>query len=175
MQDRIYLPVIGVVSIIIPIVVALLLYLPERGQVITGFNVHILPLLNACINSTVTVMLLIGYWAIRNKNMQLHKTCMLSSFVLSGFFLVSYIIYHYQTEPTLYGGTGAIRYVYFVILFSHIILATLIVPLALLSIYRGLGGKFALHKKISRWTLPIWLYVSITGVLVYLMISPYYN
>lgn len=175
MGDRIYLPAIGVVSVLIPLVVALLIFLPERGTLITGFDVRILPLLNACINSTVAVLLVAGFTAIRLKKMRLHKTLMLSAFALSALFLVSYIVYHYQAEHTKFGGEGVVRYIYFFILITHIVLATAIVPLALTSIYRGLNVQHKLHKKIARWTFPIWLYVSITGVVVYLMISPYYS
>ncbi|MCS6904167.1 MAG: DUF420 domain-containing protein [Bacteroidia bacterium] len=174
LRERHYLILISIVSILIPIVVALLLFLPERATIITAFDIKILPLLNASINSTVTILLLAAYWAIRNKKIALHKSLMLSAFFLSALFLVSYVIYHFQAEPTKFGGAGVIKYVYYFILISHIFLATTIVPLALLSIYRGLNKQFILHKKIARWTLPIWLYVSITGVLVYIMISPYY-
>lgn len=174
MTERIALPLIGVVSVLVPVVVALLLFLPEKGTLIEGINIYMLPLLNACINSTVTLLLALGYFFVRQGKIRYHTTCMISAFVLSALFLVSYIIYHYQAEQTRFGGEGLIRYVYFFILITHILLATTIVPLALLSIFRGLSQQIDRHRRIARWTLPIWLYVSITGVIVYLMISPYY-
>jgi putative membrane protein len=175
MSDRIYLPIIGTASVLIPLVVALLLFIPSKDAFNMGIDVHFLPLLNACINSTVTVLLLSGFYFIRRRNINAHKTCMLAATVLSTLFLVSYVIYHSQAPATKFGGEGFIRYVYYFILITHIVLATVIVPLALLSIYRGLNSQFALHRKIARWTLPIWLYVAVTGVIVYLMISPYYS
>jgi putative membrane protein len=100
---------------------------------------------------------------------------MLSAFVLSSIFLISYVIYHASVPETRFGGQGIVRYIYFFVLITHIILATLVVPLALFSIYRGLNSEVVLHKKIVKYTFPIWLYVSVTGVIVYLMISPYYT
>lgn len=110
-----------------------------------------------------------------NRKFKQHKTVMLSAFILSCLFLVSYVTYHSQASSTHFGGQGMIRMVYFVILITHIILAAGIVPLALFTITRSWRGEFNKHKKIARWTLPIWLYVTITGVVVYLMISPYYT
>jgi len=174
MNDRIYLPVIGIVSVVVPLVVAVLIYVPPQGLFSSSFDVRILPLLNACINSAVSVLLILGLVLIRQKRIALHRTCMVSAFILSSLFLVSYILYHLSTDSTPYGGTGSIRYVYFFILLTHIVLAAGVLPLILLSLYRGLSGNFVKHRKVARWTFPIWLYVSITGVVVYLMISPYY-
>jgi putative membrane protein len=175
LNEKQYIAVITVLSIAIPLVVAALLFMPERGTIITSFDIKLLPLFNACINSSVTIALLVAFWAIRKGKILLHKTLMLSALGLSALFLISYVIYHFQAEHTRFGGEGVIKYIYFFILITHILLATAIVPLALLSIYRGLANQFIKHKKIARWTLPIWLYVSITGVIVYLMISPYYQ
>jgi putative membrane protein len=100
---------------------------------------------------------------------------MLTALGLSALFLVSYVVYHTFSEHTRYGGEGTLRYVYFVILASHIFLAIFALPLALFSAFRGLQGDYAKHKRIVRWTFPVWLYVSVTGVIVYLMISPYYT
>jgi putative membrane protein len=167
--------VITALSITVPLVVALLLFLPERATLITSFDIKLLPLFNACINSTVTITLLVAFWAIRKKKVSLHKTLTLTALALSILFLISYVIYHFQAEHTRFGGGGFAKYIYFFILITHILLATAIIPLALLSIYRGLTNQLGSHKKIARWTLPIWLYVSISGVIVYLMISPYYQ
>ena len=160
LNDRIYVPAIGVASVLIPLVVAVLLFLPKMGD--AGFNVYLLPLVNACINSMVTLLLAAGYVFIRLKNLRWHKMCMLSAFALSSLFLVNYVLYHALSDETHYCGAGPVRYVYFFILFTHILLATGIVPLALFSIYRGLNMQVARHRSIARWTLPLWLYVSIT-------------
>ena len=128
MSDRIYLPVIGVVSVLIPLVVALLLFIPDKGAFNLGIDVRYLPAVNACINASVTVLLLAGFYFIRNKQIKAHKTCMISALVQSTLFLVFYVIYHSQVPSTPYGGVGFIRYVYFFILITHIILATAIVP-----------------------------------------------
>jgi putative membrane protein len=167
-------PVVIALSLAIPLVVALLLFLPGKNPDALGFNVRILPLINACINSTVTILLIAGFLFIKNKNIEWHKRVMLAAFVLSSLFLVSYVVYHYTAPETRYGGVGFMRYLYFFILITHILLATAIVPLSIFTIFRGLTRNYEQHKKIAKWTLPIWLYVSITGVLVYIMISPYY-
>jgi putative membrane protein len=175
LNDRVYLPVIGALSVVIPIVVALLLYLPGKSDVQLGFDVKFFPFLNACINTTVTVLLLAGYVFISRGQRKWHQYSMMSALVLSTLFLVSYVVYHYlDTEQTKFGGQGFIRYVYFFILISHIVLATTVVPLALLSVYRAINKQYEAHRRIVRYTFPIWLYVSVTGVLVYVLISPYY-
>jgi putative membrane protein len=173
MSDRIYVPLIAAVSVLIPLVVALLLFAPSDSLVGT-VDVSFLPLLNACINSAVTVLLIAGLVFIRRRNKQAHKTAMISAVILSVCFLVSYVIYHAATQSTSYGGDGPLQYVYYFILITHILLAIAVVPLVLLTLYRAIRGQFHKHRKIARWTFPIWLYVSVTGVLVYLMISPYY-
>lgn len=179
MNDKVYLPVIGVLSVLIPLAVAFLLYVPQGGDFAVGFDIRIFPFINACINSAVTILLVAGFVFITRRQIKLHKTCMLSAFALSALFLVSYVTYHYlkssEGGATKYGGGEPWNYVYYFILITHIVLAAVIVPLALLSIYRGLSEQFDKHRRIAKWTLPIWLYVSVTGVLVYLMISPYYT
>lgn len=165
---------IGVVSVLIPIVVAVLLFLPESGRV-ADFDVSFLPHLNGIINSAVSIVLIAAFVQIKKKKIEAHKTLMISAFVLSSVFLISYVIYHYAAPPTRFGGEGLIRYVYYFILITHIVLAAVIVPFVLLSFYFSLSGKIERHKKISRWTFPMWLYVSVTGVIAYLMISPYYS
>lgn len=173
LKDKFYIPLIWVLSIVIPLVVAILLYMPKLT--ITGLNVKFLPTLNACINFTVSILLLLGVYFIKQKNLKLHKVSMLSALILSTIFLVSYVIYHASVPETRFGGGGIIRYVYFFFLITHILLAIFVVPLALFSIYRGINSQIELHKKIVKYTFPIWLYVSLTGVIVYLMISPYYT
>lgn len=143
-------------------------------EVNLGFNIHIFAFINAIINSCVSVLLVAALIAIRSKNYVLHKNLMLVAMVLSILFLVSYIAHHLLAAETKFGGIGTIRYVYFVILITHIFLAAIILPFILFTAYRSLTGEFAKHKKLARYTWPLWLYVSITGVIVYLMISPYY-
>lgn len=139
-----------------------------------GFDVHYFAAANAIINSTVTITLLAALVAVKKKNYVAHKQLMLSAILLSVLFLLSYICHHLWAGDTQFGGTGSIRYVYYFILITHIVLAAVILPFILVTAYRGLNGSYAQHKKIARISWPLWLYVSITGVLVYLMISPYY-
>jgi putative membrane protein len=129
-----------------------------------------LPTLNAALNSLSAVFLVAGYLFIRAKNVTAHKACMLSAFASSSLFLISYLIYHYQVGSVPFKGQGGIRIVYFTVLISHTILAASVVPLVLVTLIRALKEDFDKHKRIARWTLPIWLYVSVTGVLVYWML-----
>ena len=129
-----------------------------------------LPTLNAVLNGTSAVLLAFGYLFIRRKKVNLHKACMVSAFVISTLFLVSYLIYHYHAGSKSFPGEGWTRPVYFTILISHVILATVTLPLAIVTLARGLRGRFEKHRSIARWALPIWLYVSVTGVAVYLML-----
>ena len=140
-----------------------------------GFDEHIFAKINAAINSTVSVLLLLGLIAVKNKKYLLHKKIMLSAIILSCLFLVSYICHHLFTGETKFGGEGNIRYVYYFILGTHIILAAIILPFILFTAYRSMVGEYARHKKLARITWPIWFYVAVTGVVVYFMISPYYT
>jgi putative membrane protein len=139
-----------------------------------GFDVHIFATINAVINSMVAVLLVLALFAVKQKKYGLHKRLMLVAIVLSALFLVSYICHHLLAPETTYGGTGAIRYVYYFILITHIILAAVILPFILFTAYRALTGEWAAHKKIARITWPVWFYVAVSGVVVYLMISKYY-
>ncbi len=169
MRERSALPVIGVVSALIVLSVGFLL-LGRQTTMQSGHDVSALPALNAFLNATSVVLLTTGYVFIRLKKVTAHKTCMLSALGVSSLFLVSYVIYHYQVGSVAFEGTGFIRPLYFTLLISHIVLAACIVPLALVTIYRAWGEQFDRHKKIARWTLPIWLYVSVTGVIIYWML-----
>jgi len=139
------------------------------------FNPHIFATFNALINSTVAVLLVLAVFLVKQKNYEAHKNVMLIAIVLSGVFLVSYIAHHLFAGETKFGGEGSIRTLYLVLLTTHIILAAIILPIILFTAYRSLTGEYAKHKKWARYTFPLWLYVSVTGVIVYFMISPYYS
>jgi putative membrane protein len=173
-RDRVFLPIITALSIVIPIVVAVLMYMPRKASGNTAGSLVNLPLFHAILNGATAFFLALGVYFIRNKKITLHRTSMLTAFALSSIFLVSYVIYHYQVPPMKYGGAGMVRGIYFFILLTHIVLAAAIVPLALITIYRSFTMQYAQHRKIARWTFPVWMYVAITGVIVYLMMSPYY-
>lgn len=165
---------IAILSIAIPVVVAILFFVKLKDF---GFDVKpltFLPPIYAGINGITAVVLLLAFWAIKNKKVQLHQNLMKTAIALSVAFLGMYVAYHMTSESTKYGGEGTMRLVYFLILITHIILSIIIIPLVLISYVRALAQRFDRHRKIARITFPIWLYVAITGVIVYLMISPYY-
>ncbi|SDD70644.1 putative membrane protein [Paenibacillus sp. UNCCL117] len=162
-----------VFSLILIAIIACLFFLPGyEGQL--GFDATIFPLLNAIFNCFTFVFLLLSLFAIKKKNITVHRNWVFAAFGSTALFLISYVIYHYLTEPTKFGGPVWLKYVYFFVLLTHVLLAIVNVPLALLTMASGLTRKVARHRKIARWTMPIWLYVSATGVVVYLLISPYY-
>lgn len=138
------------------------------------FIVSTLPHLNASLNASAATMLASGYYFIRNKNVRAHKLCMLSALLLSTFFLISYIIYHLEIGRTPFAGTGITRPIYFSILASHVILVLLNIPLVAAVVTYALKGNFARHRRIARWALPIWLYVSISGLVIYFMVFHLY-
>jgi putative membrane protein len=130
----------------------------------------VLPTVNASLNALSGVFLLIGYVFIRRRRITAHRNAMLGAFASSTLFLISYVVYHAQAGSRPFTGQGAIRYVYFAILISHVILATAILPMAISTLSRGLRGRYVEHKRIARWTFPTWMYVSVTGVIVYVML-----
>ena len=136
--------------------------------------VSLLPHLNALLNSTSAILLLGGYGFIRSGRVKAHRTCQVSAVGTSTLFLISYLTYHYFHGATRFAGQGIARPIYFTILISHTILAVVIVPLVLITLYRALRADFVRHRRVARWTLPIWLYVSVTGVIVYLMLYRIY-
>jgi len=138
------------------------------------FDVHIFARINAIINSFVSALLIAALIAVKMKHYVVHMRLMLTAMILSIIFLLSYIAHHLLSGETKFGGTGNIRYVYYFILGTHILLAAVVLPFILFTAYRGLTGEFPRHKKLARITWPVWFYVSVTGVIVYLMISPYY-
>jgi len=165
---------ITVLSVFIPIAVAILIFMPFRLDLGSDF-VYFLPHLNGVINSATSLILIAGFIFIKNRQIEYHRASMMAAFILGSIFLVSYIIYHASAESTSFGGEGLVKSVYYFILISHILLAAIVVPFVLFAFYYALKGDFVKHKKVVKYTFPIWLYVSITGVVVYLMISPYYS
>ncbi len=172
-SDKKYIPFIVAATIAIPAVVTLLAFAPQVS-LLGDFNYHLLPLFNAVINGTTFFVLIAGFMAIKNKKIALHRRLMTTAIALSVIFLVSYILFHAATEPTKFGGEGVVRSIYYFTLLTHIVLSAAVVPLVLISYVRALSERFDKHRKIARITLPIWLYVAFTGVLVYLLIAPYY-
>lgn len=169
-----YKPFIWIVSIVVPLLIAVMLN-PRFPQIELGFDTYIFPRINAAINSMVSILLVIGFLLIRRGNVYWHKRIMLSAFALSALFLISYVLYHISTPHTEYCDAGPVApEIYFFILITHIGLSIFIVPLASFSIFHALSETFDKHRKLARITFPIWLYVSITGVLVYFLISPCY-
>lgn len=171
--DKIAIPAILALSIVVPVIVLVLMYLPERYNIF-GAQAGTFPLFHAVLNGSTALLLLTGYFFVSIREYKLHRRIMTTAFALSAVFLVSYVISKISNDPTPYGGEGAIRYVYFFILITHIALSAIIVPLVLFTMYRGWTGEYEKHKKVARWTFPIWLYVAITGVLVYVFMWPYY-
>ena len=171
-NDNFYKPFIVTLSVAIPVVVTILMLMPKIDAGFT--NAALFPLFHAILNGTTFFVLLAGYYFIKNKNIAYHRATMITALLLSTIFLISYVISHATTPSAKFEGEGILRPIYFFILITHIILATAIVPLALFAIYRGLTGEIDKHKKIVRYTMPIWLYVSATGVIVYLFMKQYY-
>lgn len=161
---------INVVSVIIPVVVAALfgIKIPDAEPL------TFLPPIYASINGVTAILLVVAVWAIKNNRRSLHQKLMTSCIILSGIFLLMYVAYHMTSESTSYGGEGVMRPIYFFILVSHILLSIVIVPLVLKTYARAYMKQFDKHRKLARITFPIWLYVAVSGVVVYLMISPYY-
>ena len=164
---------INILAIGIPVAVALLLGLPFKLDLGTWTNT--LPHINALVNSLTSLFLVIALVAIRRNNIPLHRTSMLICVGLGLFFLVTYILYHLTHKSTHYEGTSPLNYVYYFLLITHIILAAVVVYFVLKALYFAFNNDFERHKKVVKWAYPIWLYVSVSGVLVYLMISPYYK
>jgi putative membrane protein len=174
MSDKLIFRIVMAISVIVLVAVIILnkkiLPVPE---VIPSF-VYKLPKLNAMINGTCSLLLLLSLYFIRQKNIAVHKKINSITFVLSSVFLISYITYHWLAQETSFPKDNPLRPLYLIILISHIVLAAVVLPLILLSFHKGLQMQVEKHKKLVRWSYPIWLYVTITGVIVYLMISPYY-
>jgi putative membrane protein len=143
--------------------------------VVEGLDVRALPGFHATLNGTTALLLLAGFGFIRSGRIAAHRLSMVAAFVLSSIFLVSYVIYHSQSPGASFGGEGWIRPVYFTVLISHVALAPVVLPLALYTVLRAFREEFGRHRRIARWTFPLWLYVALTGVAVYAMMRPYYG
>ena len=163
-----------IVSLLIPIVVALLFSVKLKDFGIEVEPLSFLPPIYASINGITALLLIFAVLAIKNGNRSLHEKLMTSAIACSIVFLVMYVAYHMTSESTKFGGEGIIKYVYFFILITHIALSVIIIPLVLFTYVRALSEQFDRHKKLARITFPLWLYVAVTGVIVYLMIAPYY-
>ena len=192
-NTKLYNILIWIVSIIVPVVVALLLFIkwdqdklifniriPNYDPIILFENLPIaepltfLPPIYATINGLTGILLVLAVYFIKKGKRQIHENLIKICIALSLSFLVMYIAYHITSDPTTFGGSGLIAYIYFFILITHILLSIIVIPLVLVSYVRAFQSKFVSHKKIAKITFPIWLYVAVTGVIVYLMISPYY-
>jgi putative membrane protein len=175
------------ISLTVPVLVGILVVIPQRLDLPMSF-ISLLPGLHALVNSLTALVLLLALWAIRKKNIALHRNLMLGAIGLGALFLISYVLYHASVDSTVFGDLnadgvrdaaeaqaveGTIGWYYFVLL-THILLAAVVLPFVLVATYLGLNRKDARHRKVVRWAFPIWLYVSVSGVIVYLMISPYY-
>lgn len=172
-SERQMLRGITVVSILVPIVVAVLLFMPSKVDLGTDW-VYFLPHLNAVINTAASIALVLGVVFIKKGNVSYHRSAMTAAFALGAIFLVSYVVYHASAESTTYGGEGWIRYVYYFLLITHIVLAAVALFPILLAYYYGYTNQLEKHRATVKYAFPIWLYVTVTGVIVYVMISPYY-
>lgn len=172
-NDKLAKIIIWTLSIVVFLVVVALDRIPPPAFPF-DFDVHIFAFLNAVVNSIVSILLVAGLITAKKGQLELHKKIMFTAIIFSVLFLVFYITHHLFAGSTVFGGIGMIKYVYYVLLISHIILAAVILPFILFTAYRALTGEYAKHKKIARYTWPIWFYVTVSGVLVYIMIQPYY-
>jgi putative membrane protein len=168
--NKAYNAIIIVVSILIPVVVAVL----SRARIPNVAPLDMLPPIYAVINGITAILLVVAVIHIKRGNKRKHQVLMKINILLSLLFLIMYIAYHVTSEMAIYGGEGIIRYVYYFILASHIILSGILVPLVLFTYKHAAMGQYLKHRKLARITFPIWFYVAVTGVVVYLMISPYY-
>lgn len=172
-KQRNYRPAIIIISAILIGIIAILGRMPGIDN-FDLFDVTILPRMNAIFNTFTFLFLLSAFVAVLKGHVILHRRLIYAAFITTTLFLVTYVLFHYLAPSTPYGGDGILKYVYYFVLITHITLAAVIVPLVLTTVTRVWNGEVSRHKKIARWTMPLWLYVSFTGVLVYILISPYY-
>ncbi len=158
----------------VSIVVFMVVGMMRRIKIQTDIDFSFLPAVNAAINSTTAILLLLGVWMVKQKKVSAHRKIMTTAIVLSALFLVSYVLYHFTTPETKYGGEGLSRTIYLILLATHIVLAGAILPFILFTYIRALTGQYERHKRLARWVFPFWLYVAITGPVIYFMLRPYY-
>ncbi|MBK8426222.1 MAG: DUF420 domain-containing protein [Lewinellaceae bacterium] len=164
----------NLLAYVVSVVVLLLVGLMRRVKFDLGIDFHFLPPLHASLNALTAVILLVALYFIKNKQIENHRKAIYAAMVCSALFLVSYVLYYFTTPETKFGGEGAIRTVYFILLITHVVLAAAILPFILLTFNRAYTAQFERHKKMARWVFPLWLYVAITGPVCYLMLKPYY-
>ncbi len=165
---------LNLAAYLVSFVVLLLVGLMRRVKLETGIDFSFLPPVHASLNALTAVILLVAYYHIRNKNVPAHRKSIYTAMVCSALFLVSYVLYHFTTPETRYGGEGTMRFVYFFFLITHVVLAAIILPFIFLTFNRAYTEQYARHRKMARWVFPLWLYVAITGPVCYLMLKPYY-
>lgn len=172
---RNYTPLIWTISVIAILLILAINYIPRSTtDTIFGMKLTILPLINAILNGFAFIFLVLALIKVKKRDIKAHRTFILAAFSSTFLFLITYLTYHALAGSTSYGGDGFLKYLYYFILISHIFLSSILLPLALFTLTQGLNMQVEKHKKIARFTMPIWLYVSLTGVFVYLLISPYY-
>lgn len=159
---------------VVSAVVLLLVGLMRRVKIDLGIDFSFLPPFHASLNTICAFLLLLALWYIKNGQVEMHRKTIYSAMACSALFLLSYVLYHFTTPETRYGGEGIMRAVYFFILITHVVLAAVILPFVLFTFTRAYTGQFDRHKKMARWVFPLWLYVAITGPICYLMLKPYY-
>ncbi len=166
---------LNALAYVVSAAVLFLVVLMRRVKLDLGVDFTFLPPLHASLNALTAVILVYALWAIKRKDIQAHRRAIYAAMICSVLFLLSYVLYHFTTPETRYGGEGWLRYVYFFLLITHIVLAAVTLPFILLTFIRAYTGQFERHKKMSRWVFPLWLYVAVTGPICYLMLRPYYG
>lgn len=156
-------------------IVLLLIVLMRRVKIDTGIDFTFLPAVYSTLNALVAIVLCFAIYFVKQKKIELHRRCINLAVVLSALFLLGYVIYHFTTEETRFGGEGSIRYVYFFLLITHVVLAAVIFPFIMFTYIRAYTAQIDKHRKMARWVFPLWLYVALTGPILFLMLSPYYS
>ncbi len=166
---------LNLLAYVVSAAVLFLVVLMRRVKLDLGTDFSFLPPFHASLNALTAVILLMALWFIKRKNVQAHRRAIYVAMMTSALFLLSYVLYHFTTPETRYGGEGLLRYIYFFLLITHVVLAAAVLPFILLTFNRAYTGQFERHKKMARWVFPLWLYVAITGPICYLMLRPYYG
>lgn len=173
-KDLVLAKKLNIAASVVSAVVVLLVVFMRRIHFDTGIDFSFLPPLHATLNGLAAIALMFSFYFIKNKKVEAHKRANVAALILSTLFLLSYVVYHTTTEATSFGGEGTIRYVYFFLLITHVILAAVILPFILFTFIRAFTGQIDKHRRMAKWVYPLWLYVAITGPLCYLMLRPYY-